>query len=126
MPQLSLVHCRYRMMQPLLSKALFIPTHGSHELEPQGNASYHAGLYPTDSHPEGSQFQAYTHRNPVPYNQSGSSNVLYYSVDLGPAHMVHLTNYDDFAVGSEQYNWLLNDLNTWGALMPMSMTARLA
>lgn len=100
------------MMQPLLSRALFIPTHGNHELEPQGNATYHAGLYPTEEFPEGSQFQSYVKRNPVPYNQSNSASPLYYSVDLGPAHIIHLTNYDDFAIGSSQYDWLVNDLNS--------------
>ena len=98
------------MVQPLLSQALLIPTHGNHELEPQGNATYRAGLAPLPSHPEGSQFQSYLKRNPIPYNQSGSTSPLYYSVDLGPAYIVHLSNYDDFAVGSPQYNWLLSDL----------------
>ena len=70
------------------------------------------GQAPTAALPQGSQFQSYLHRNPIPYNQSGSTNPLYYSVDLGPAHIIYLTNYDDFAVGSPQYDWLVNDLNT--------------
>ena len=42
--------------------------------------------------------------------QSGSDSPLWYSVNLGPAHMVYLSNYADFSVGSPQYEWLVNDL----------------
>ena len=42
--------------------------------------------------------------------QSGSDNPLWYSTNLGPAHMVYLSNYADFSVGSPQYDWLVSDL----------------
>ena len=38
------------------------------------------------------QFQSYIHRNPVPYQASGSDNPLWYSVNLGDIHMVYLSN----------------------------------
>ncbi|KAK9802602.1 hypothetical protein WJX73_000292 [Symbiochloris irregularis] len=100
----------YRMMQPLLSRALFIPNNGNHELEPQGNASYYAGLHPTEEFPSGSQFQSYIHRQLTPYNQSNSPSPLYYSINLGPTHQIHLSNYVNFLEGSAQYEWLVEDL----------------
>lgn len=56
------------------------------------------------------QFQSYIARNPVPAAQSGSNNPLYYSVNVGPAHMIYLTSYDNFTAGSDQYKWLVSDL----------------
>ena len=41
---------------------------------------------------------------------SGSDSPLWYSSNVGPAHMIYLSNYADFAVGSDQYNWLVQDL----------------
>ena len=43
---------------------------------------------------------------------SGSDNPLWYSSNVGPAHMIYLSNYADFSVGSDQYNWLVSDLAT--------------
>ena len=37
--------------------------------EPQGAAKYASGLAPTAQFPNGSQFQSYIHRNPIPYAQ---------------------------------------------------------
>ena len=56
------------------------------------------------------QFQSYVNRNPVPHTQSGSDSPLWYSVDVGPAHMIYLSNYDSFVEGSDQYSWLVSDL----------------
>ena len=83
-----------------------LPNHGNHDLEPQFLAKYGVGL------DNNAQFQSYVSRNPVSINAnlSGSDNPLWYSVNVGPAHMIYLSNYADFAVGSDQYNWLLSDL----------------
>jgi len=83
-----------------------IPNHGNHELEPQFNATYGVGLA------NNTQFQSYISRNPVSVlaNASGSDSPLWYSVNVGPAHMIYLSNYANFAVGSDQYNWLMTDL----------------
>ena len=76
-----------------------IPNHGNHELEPQYNATYGVGLY------NNTQFQSYVARNPtnVLANASGSDNPLWYSVNVGPAHMIYLSNYANFSQGSNQY-----------------------
>lgn len=84
----------------------FLPQHGNHEIEAQYLGVDVAGL------DNGLQFQSYVARNPTPHTQSGSDNPLWYSVNMGPAHMIYLTSYDNFAVGSDQYDWLLNDLAT--------------
>ena len=83
-----------------------IPNHGNHELEPQYNATYAAGLA------NNTQFQSYVSRNPtsVLANASGSDNPLWYSVNVGPAHMIYLSNYAAFEVGTDQYEWLMSDL----------------
>ena len=83
-----------------------IPNHGNHELEPQFNATYGTGLA------NNTQFQSYISRNPVSIlaGASGSDSPLWYSVNVGPAHMIYLSNYADFYVGSDQYNWLMTDL----------------
>lgn len=83
-----------------------IPNHGNHELEPQHNATYAAGLA------NNTQFQSYISRNPTSIlaGASGSDSPLWYSVNVGPAHMIYLSNYADFAVGSDQYDWLMADL----------------
>ena len=42
---------------------------GNHELEPQFSAKYASGVAATAQAPNGSQFQSYIHRNPIPYAQ---------------------------------------------------------
>ena len=83
-----------------------LPNHGNHELEPQYLATYGTGLA------NGTQFQSYVARNPTSINAnvSGSDSPLWYSANVGPAHMIYLSNYADFYVGSDQYNWLVADL----------------
>jgi hypothetical protein len=39
-------------------------------------------------------------------------NGFYWSFDYGPAHVTVVDQYTDYSVGSEQYNWLENDLAT--------------
>lgn len=94
------------MSTAILSSIPLIPNHGNHELEPQFNATYGVGLA------NNTQFQSYISRNPVSVlaNASGSDSPLWYSVNVGPAHMIYLSNYANFAVGSDQYNWLMTDL----------------
>ncbi len=92
----------------MLCSIPLIPQHGNHELEPQFRGAYGIGL-------DGNlQFQSYVARNPVKAlaDASGSDNPLWYSVDVGPAHMVYLSNYAEFEKGSDQYRWLLKDLAT--------------
>ena len=83
----------------------FLPQHGNHKLEPQYMGNYSTGIN------GGRQFELYISRNPVPHTQSGSDSPLWYSVDVGPAHMIYLTNYDTFTEGSDQCTWLVNDLD---------------
>ncbi len=43
---------------------------------------------------------------------SASTNFQYYSVNVGVTHNIFLSSYTDYTVGSAQYNWLLNDLQS--------------
>lgn len=83
-----------------------LPNHGNHELEPQFGSTYKAGIA------NNTQFQSYLARNPTGVNadRSGSSSPLWYSANVGPVHMIYLSNYEDFSVGSDQYDWLVEDL----------------
>lgn len=44
-----------------------------------------------------------------PYTMFASSR-YYYSADYGPVHFTVIDQFTDYSVGSEQYNWLVNDL----------------
>ncbi|KAL3151075.1 hypothetical protein ABBQ38_012945 [Trebouxia sp. C0009 RCD-2024] len=79
-----------------------------------GDFSY-ADDMQTNGVANGTQFQSYIARNPtnIAANRSGSNSPLWYSVNAGPAHMIYLSNYDDFAVGSDQYNWLVEDVESF-------------
>lgn len=33
-------------------------------------------------------------------------------VNVGPTHIIFISSYIDYTVGSAQYNWLLNDLQS--------------
>jgi len=37
---------------------------------------------------------------------------FYWSFDYGPAHFTIVNQYSTYSVGSAQYNWLKNDLET--------------
>jgi PKD repeat protein len=44
-----------------------------------------------------------------PYSMFTSGR-YYYSMDYGPVHFTIIDQFTDYSVGSEQYNWLVNDL----------------
>jgi hypothetical protein len=39
-------------------------------------------------------------------------NNLYWSLDYGPVHVTYIDQYSSYAPGSQQYNWLVNDLTS--------------
>ncbi|KAK2079134.1 hypothetical protein QBZ16_002825 [Prototheca wickerhamii] len=86
-----------QLVQPLLSKIPFVPTAGNHEIEPQVN---------------GQEFVSYSNRFPTPFNKSGSHSQLWYSLDVGPVHVIAMTPYAPFDHTSEQYAWLKHDLRS--------------
>ena len=51
-------------------------------------------------------FKAYNARWPNPYEASGSSSNLYYSFEAAGVHFLMLGSYADYAVESDQYEWL--------------------
>jgi hypothetical protein len=99
----------YRLAQPVFSTIPLMSCAGNHELEPQGNGT--TFLNPTAAGvPQSNIFTSYLARNPIPFQASGSNSPLYYSVNAGPAHFVYINNYYPFWPGSDQYNFLVNDL----------------
>ncbi|KAL2653087.1 hypothetical protein R1flu_021215 [Riccia fluitans] len=84
-----------RFMEPLASKVPFMVIEGNHEKEPQV---------------DGITFAAYQARMAVPYRESGSTNMFYYSFNAGGIHFVMLGAYIDYSRTGEQYAWLKQDL----------------
>ncbi|KAK9841681.1 hypothetical protein WJX74_010029 [Apatococcus lobatus] len=96
-----------RLAQQLIGYVPMIPNSGNHELEPLLHGNYFTTQkFGLDS---GLQFNSYLSRFPIPYFQSGGQS-LFYSVNVGPVHMIVLNNYENFLPGSSQYNFLLKDL----------------
>lgn len=46
----------------------------------------------------------------MPYEESGSTSNLYYSFNVFGVHIIMLGSYTEFEPGSDQYQWLENDL----------------
>lgn len=46
------------------------------------------------------------------FAQFAAHKRLFYSVDVGPVHVISLSSYSDSTKGSAQYNWLVNNLNS--------------
>jgi hypothetical protein len=57
-------------------------------------------------------YQGYTDVYYLPGNAPSGHEEEYYSFDWGNAHFVALDTNQDYSVGSTQYNWLVNDLQT--------------
>ena len=47
----------------------------------------------------------------MPFVESGSSDPLYYSFDVGGVHFVMLSSYSDYSPLSAQHAWLRRDLS---------------
>ncbi|KAG7560632.1 Purple acid phosphatase N-terminal [Arabidopsis thaliana x Arabidopsis arenosa] len=86
-----------RLVQPLASQRPWMVTHGNHELEKIPILHHHP-------------FTAYNQRWRMPFEESGSTSNLYYSFNVYGVHIIMLGSYTDFEPGSEQYQWLENNL----------------
>ena len=75
----------YTHIIDLLSKFPYLSCRGNHEVD-------------------GTLFKKYF---PLPFVDS-----FYWSFDYGPAHFVVVDQYIDYSTGSDQYNWIDNDLDT--------------
>lgn len=82
-----------RLIEPLTSSRPFVYIVGNHEIERQS---------------DGTKWGCFSHR--VPGNVDVSGSILYFSYDIGPVHWVFLTSYTDYHEDSEQYQWLIEDL----------------
>ena len=82
------------LLETTLAEIPILTTGGNHEIGSSENWLHYMSRYPT------------------PYTSSQSTSPLYYSVDVGPIHVVSLNAYDNFVQGGDrlQRQWLLNDL----------------
>ena len=81
-----------RLMEPLAARFPVMTTGGNHEV----------GL--------GEAWVAYHARYPMPHAASRSPSNLWWSRDIGPAHVISLCSYAGSHPGSLQHRWLLRDL----------------
>ncbi|KFK40206.1 hypothetical protein AALP_AA3G344100 [Arabis alpina] len=86
-----------RLVQPLASQRPWMVTQGNHEIE-------HIPLL------HDQKFTAYNNRWHMPFEESGSTSNLYYSFNVFGVHILMLGSYTNFEPGSDQYQWLENDL----------------
>ena len=89
--------CRFgALAAPLLSRVPVLVTGGNHEI-----GSSEAWLH-------------YLERWPTPYREARSTSPLYWSADVGPAHIVALNSYDNFVNHGDrlQRSWLEQDLSS--------------
>ncbi|KAJ7517584.1 hypothetical protein O6H91_21G030200 [Diphasiastrum complanatum] len=85
-----------RMVEPLASRRPWMVTEGNHEIEE----------IPFFIAP----FRSYNARWLMPYAESGSTSNLFYSFEVGSAHVLMLGSYTSYVLGSPQYEWLQDDL----------------
>ena len=81
-----------RMVEPLMARVPVLVTGGNHEVG------------------SGESWQNYNARYPMPHRASGSPSNLWWSRDVGPAHIVSLCAYAATHEGSLQHRWLARDL----------------
>jgi hypothetical protein len=55
-------------------------------------------------------FKPFSHRYPTPHRASGSSEPYWYSVKMGPAHVIVLCSYCAFGKYTPQWKWLEEEL----------------
>jgi len=80
------------MMQPLTTKLPILYAPGNHEIEAASTQ----------------HFIAYQTRFKMPSNSNAGN--LYYSLNIGSAHVVFLCSYCPFSASTDQYEWLKGDL----------------
>ncbi|GLJ46489.1 hypothetical protein SUGI_0979710 [Cryptomeria japonica] len=86
-----------RLIEPLASSRPWMVTQGNHEKESIPL------VMPA--------FRAYNARWHMPFAESGSSSNLYYSFEVTGVHIIMLGSYTDYEEGSDQYQWLKDDLS---------------
>ena len=83
------------MFEPLSSKVPVMILPGNHDIES------------TDGMPD---YLSFTSRFSTPYLSSGSPSPLFYSFEVGLAHIIMLNSYSDYDRDSAQYEFVVNDL----------------
>ncbi|GJY74016.1 purple acid phosphatase 2-like protein [Tanacetum coccineum] len=59
---------------------------------------------------EGEPFKPYTHRYYVPYEASGSTSPLWYSIKRASAYIIVMSSYSAYGMYTPQYKWLISEL----------------
>ncbi|KAK9824390.1 hypothetical protein WJX72_009944 [[Myrmecia] bisecta] len=86
-----------RFIQPLVSHVPMLGSSGNHEIEQQRDAA-------------NTVFASLQARWKTPAAASKSDSYFFHSIEFGPVHSIFLSNYVDYSPGSNQWEWLYNDL----------------
>ncbi|CAL8470701.1 g10243 [Coccomyxa elongata] len=95
------------MMGPLVQQAPYMLTPGNHERDWPGTGTRFD--FPPARDSGGECGVAYGKRFPMPLQGKDKE---WYSFDHGPIHFLQFSTEHDFAPGSEQFAWILRDLQT--------------
>ncbi|OAE26722.1 hypothetical protein AXG93_3310s1210 [Marchantia polymorpha subsp. ruderalis] len=87
-----------RLVEPSTAYQPWIWTAGNHELDYLPEVG------------ETIPFQPYIHRYHVPFEASGSTSPLWYSIKRGPATIIVLSSYSAYGKYTPQYQWFLQTL----------------
>jgi acid phosphatase type 7 len=91
------------MISPMASGTVYLSTVGNHESDWPNTASYYNG---TDSGGECGVMTTTLLPMPAP----AVTNQPWWSYDVGLIHFIGISTEHDYTIGSEQYQWLENDL----------------
>jgi hypothetical protein len=88
-----------RFVQPLVSNVPMLTCVGNHEIEQQDDAN-------------NTIFASVGARWKTPYEAAGSTSQFWYSYNTGPVHGIFVSIYFDYTPGSDQWEWLYEDLRS--------------
>eukprot|EP01102_Stenamoeba_stenopodia_P018701 TRINITY_DN690_c0_g1_i1.p1 TRINITY_DN690_c0_g1~~TRINITY_DN690_c0_g1_i1.p1 ORF type:complete len:567 (+),score=113.94 TRINITY_DN690_c0_g1_i1:106-1806(+) len=104
----------FSLIQPAATSAPYMVAIGNHEYD-WLSQPYLPSFSPYHNDSGGECGVPYSERfhmpNPDPQGSYGQRN-LWYSFDFGPIHFVFMSTEHNFTTGSDQWNWIVNDLNS--------------
>ncbi|CAI5484214.1 unnamed protein product [Closterium sp. Yama58-4] len=104
------------LVEPDASTHPWMVVPGNHEAEALSAISPKGFEWPTflkrSALLNGGAFRAYKKRWQMPSAASGSPSKLYYSFEVGGAHIIVLSCYSPFGPDSKQFDWLQKDLSS--------------
>eukprot|EP00604_Paraphysomonas_vestita_P002514 CAMPEP_0174818342 /NCGR_PEP_ID=MMETSP1107-20130205/1004_1 /TAXON_ID=36770 /ORGANISM="Paraphysomonas vestita, Strain GFlagA" /LENGTH=472 /DNA_ID=CAMNT_0016030055 /DNA_START=859 /DNA_END=2277 /DNA_ORIENTATION=+ len=99
-------------LSPSASGALYLTTVGNHESDCPNSASYYAGSSSGGKYGDSGGECGVATTRLLPMPKPATTNKPWWSYDVGLIHFVGMSTEHDYTIGSEQYNWIENDLKS--------------